>query len=259
METIGTKVCAVCGGLFPESASCPVCLLRGALDPRTSGSRSSVDNSSSKSRLYFGHYRILRNDDGTPIELGRGAMGVTYKALDINLRCVVALKVISGRILGDPSARRRFVREARAAASVNHANVASVFHLGRQDDLYYYAMQFVDGEGLDRVILRTVKLEASTALSVTARVAAGLEAIAKQNLVHRDIKPSNIVVVSKGTRIVNAKIIDLGLAKNIADEELPSTISDPGSFVGTPAYASPEQFAGIEVDIRSDLYSLGVT
>ncbi|MBV8586106.1 MAG: protein kinase, partial [Verrucomicrobia bacterium] len=162
-------------------------------------------------------------------------------------------------ILGDPSARRRFVREARAAASSNHANVGSVFHLGRQDDLYYYAMQFVDGEGLDRVILRTFRLEASTALSVAARVAAGLEAIAKQNLVHRDIKPSNIVVVLKGAQIVNAKIIDLGLAKNIADDELPSTMSDPGSFVGTPAYASPEQFAGIEVDIRSDLYSLGVT
>src|SRR4029077_15338504 len=106
------------------------------------------------SELRFEHYRVLQNAEGKPLELGRGAMGVSYKAIDINLRCAVALKVIKARLIGDESARRRFVREARAAASVRHPNVASVFHLGKSGDSYFYAMEFVDGESLDKVIRR---------------------------------------------------------------------------------------------------------
>src|SRR5258707_7167634 len=102
-----------------------------------------------------------------------GAMGVTYKAVDVNLRCAVALKVINARFIGDESARRRFVREARAAASVRHPNVASVFHLGKSGDSYFYAMEYVDGESLDKVIRRSTRLDPSTALKVTAMVAAG--------------------------------------------------------------------------------------
>ncbi len=184
-------------------------------------------------------------------------MGVTYKALDINLQCAVALKVISARLIGDESARRRFVREARAAASVRHPNVASVFHLGKSGDSYFYAMEFVEGESLDKIIRRSGRLESSVALGVATRVAAGLEAIQKQNLVHRDIKPSNIMVSFDGDKIVNAKIIDLGLAKGAVAEA--DSISSPGTFIGTPQYASPEQFAGIGADIRSDLYALGIT
>jgi serine/threonine protein kinase len=187
-------------------------------------------------------------------------MGVTYKALDVNLRYAVALKVINARFIGDESARRRFVREARAAASVRHPTVASVFHLGKSGDSYFYAMEFVDGESLDKVIRRSNRLDPSTALKVTALVAAGLEAIDKQNLVHRDIKPSNVMVSLHGDKIVNAKIIDLGLAKGTAaDNDSISEISIQGSFAGTPQYASPEQFAGVGADIRSDLYSLGIT
>ncbi len=184
-------------------------------------------------------------------------MGVTYKALDINLQCAVALKVISARLIGDESARRRFVREARAAASVRHPNVASVFHLGKSGDSYFYAMEFVEGESLDKIIRRSGRLESSVALGVATRVAAGLEAIQKQNLVHRDIKPSNIMVSFDGDKIVNAKIIDLGLAKGAVAED--DSISSPGTFIGTTQYASPEQFAGIGADIRSDLYALGIT
>jgi serine/threonine protein kinase len=136
-------------------------------------------------------------------------MGVTYKAVDINLQCAVALKVINARLIGDESARRRFVREARAAASVLHPNVASVFHLGNSGESYFYAMEFVEGESLDKVIRRSGRLEPSVALGVATRVAAGLEAIQKQNLVHRDIKPSNIMVSFDGDKIVNAKIINL--------------------------------------------------
>jgi TolB-like protein/predicted Zn-dependent protease len=187
-------------------------------------------------------------------------MGVTYKALDVNLRYAVALKVINARFIGDESARRRFVREARAAASVRHPNVASVFHLGKSGDSYFYAMEFVDGESLDKVIRRSGRLEPSAALRVVTLVAAGLEAIEKQNLVHRDIKPSNIMVSIHDDKIANTKIIDLGLAKGTIDDDGSiSEISIQGAFAGTPAYASPEQFAGVGTDIRSDLYSLGIT
>ena len=253
MTAKGKRACGICGSLFSvTNESCPVCALRGALS-----SESPVEPILSPSQLQFEHYEILTGGDGTPLELGRGAMGVTYKAVDINLQCPVALKVVSARLIGDESARRRFVREARAAASVRHPNVASVFHLGRSGDSYFYAMEFVDGESLDKRIRRSGRMEPSIALSVATRVAAGLEAIQKQNLVHRDIKPSNIMVGLEGDQIVHTKIIDLGLAKGAAAED--DSISSQGTFAGTPQYASPEQFAGIGADIRSDLYSLGVT
>jgi protein kinase-like protein len=135
----------VCGtALSGCSEACPVCALRGALGPETT---SLLDFSSD---LRFEHYQVLKNKDGTPVELGRGAMGITYKALDVHLQCSVALKIINARFIGDDSARRRFVREARAAASIRHPNVASVFHLGESDGHYFYAMEFVDGETLGR-------------------------------------------------------------------------------------------------------------
>jgi hypothetical protein len=107
------------------------------------------------SPLRFEHYQLVTGEDGKPVELGRGAMGVTYKAFDVNLRCPVTLKVISEQYLGDESARLRFVREARAAASVRHPNVASVFHLGRTGNGYFYAMEFVEGETLAKLIKRS--------------------------------------------------------------------------------------------------------
>ena len=257
MEPIGKRVCPACGALVYESDPCWVCLLRSASHPDVSVFRSSTG--CSQPEYGFEHYRVLLNPDGTPIELGRGGMGVTYKAFDINLRCVVALKVINVTMVGEESACRRFVREARAAAQVRDANVASVFHLGRQGQVYFYAMELVDGEPLDKIIRRAGRFEPAAALRVIRLVAAGLEAIARQNLVHRDIKPSNIMVRLNGDKIVQAKIIDLGLAKSAVEDEAVPAISNPGSFAGTPAYASPEQFAGIGADIRSDLYSVGVT
>jgi len=207
----------------------------------------------------FEHYDLLMAEDGKPIELGRGAMGITYKALDTDLQCPVTLKVISEKHLGDESARFRFLREARAAASVRHPNVASVFHLGRSGRDYFYAMEFVEGETLESLIKRFGRLEINLALEVTAQVAAGLVGIDKQKLVHRDIKPTNIMVSLQEGSAVTAKIIDLGLAKAVDAPGTQSTTSTAGGFAGTPEFASPEQFVGIQVDIRSDLYSLGVT
>jgi TolB-like protein len=142
---------------------------------------------------------------------------------------------------------------------VRHPNVAWVIHLGESGGNYFYVMEFVDGESLDKVIRRSSRLDTSTALKVVTLVAAGLEAIQKQNLVHRDIKPSNIMVSLEGNKVVNAKIIDLGLAKGAPEDEAFSAISSQGAFAGTPQYASPEQFTGMGADTRSDLYSLGIT
>jgi eukaryotic-like serine/threonine-protein kinase len=171
----------------------------------------------------------------------------------------VTLKVISERYLGDESSRLRFLREARAAASVRHPNVASVFHLGRTGENYFYAMEFVEGETLDSLIKRSGRLKAKLALEIATQVAAGLAAVHEQNLVHRDIKPGNIMVSLKDDGSITAKIIDLGLAKAVTEPSLQTAISTPGGFVGTPEFASPEQFAGLALDTRSDLYSLGVT
>ena len=156
---------------------------------------------------------MVTGEDGKPVELGRGAMGVTYKAFDVDLHCPVTLKVISEKYLGDESAQLRFLREARAAASVRHPNVASVFHLGRTGENYFYAMEFVEGETLESLIKRSGRLEVKLALEIATQVAAGLAAVHKQKLVHRDIKPSNIMVSLEEGGAVTAKIIDLGLAK----------------------------------------------
>jgi len=251
--TPAKRACSVCGALLAnDSAYCPVCALRGVLETQSD----SVTDASSE--LHFEHYQVLKNEDGTPVELGRGGMGVTYKAIDINLRCAVALKVINSKLIGDESARRRFVREARASASVRHPNVASVFHLGTGGNTYFYAMEFVDGETLQSLIKRSGRLDLKLALEITTQVTIGLAAIHEQGLIHRDIKSSNVMVNLRDGVSSIAKIIDLGLAKAANESSSDAGISAPGAFAGTPEFASPEQFAGVGVDIRSDLYSLGI-
>jgi len=245
VATQAKRACPVCGTLVPDdSALCPVCALRGAFNKGHETIELNVDPTPLLSASRFDHYQLLTGEDGTPLELGHGAMGVTYKAIDINLRCAVALKVINARFIGDESARRRFVREARAAASVRHPNVASVFHLGQTGEGYFYAMEYVEGETLENLIKRAGKLEPKIALEIASQVAAGLAAIHEQSLVHRDIKPTNIMVSLKDEGRLIAKIIDLGLAKPVADAPTEVAISTPGAFAGTPEFASPEQFAG---------------
>ena len=120
-------------------------------------------------------------------------------------------------------------------------------------------MEFVGGETLDHLIRRSGRIEVKLALEITTQVAPGLAAVHKQKLVHRDIKPSNIMVSLEEGGTVIAKVIDLGLAKSLDERDSQAGISTPGAFAGTPEFASPEQFAGVPVDIRSDLYSLGIT
>src|SRR6202011_4040729 len=161
------KACSVCGtALSGVDESCPVCMLRkglagGGESGGSSASEDIVGQTPGPAVQRFEHYELVTGEDGKPVELGRGAMGITYKAFDVDLRCLVTLKVITARYLNDESARLRFLREARAAASVRHPNVASVFHLGRTGENYFYAMEFVEGETLANLIRRSGQVEVS--------------------------------------------------------------------------------------------------
>src|SRR5215471_7416822 len=181
MSTEPQRICPSSGNEFSGAMEfCPVCMLRKALaDGLESGEFSASEDTvkpttSEQAVQRFEHYELVRGEDGKPVELGRGAMGVTYKAFDVDLRCPVTLKVINERYLGEESARLRFLREARAAASVRHSNVASVFHLGRTGSSYFYAMEFVEGETLEHLIRRSGRVKAKVALEIMTQVAAGL-------------------------------------------------------------------------------------
>src|SRR6516164_6611460 len=263
MKTEPQRTCLSCGNELSEAMEfCPICLLReglaGGVESGDSSSGDTLKPTPDQPTKRFGHYELVTGEDGRPVELGRGAMGVTYKAFEVDLRCPVTLKVINEQYLGDEAARLRFLREARAAARLRHSNVTSVLHLGRAGSSYFYAMEFVEGETLENLIKRSGRLKVKLALEIVTQVAAGLVAIDNQKLVHRDVKPSNIMVSLDEAGAVTAKIIDLGLAKSALDAPAEAAISISGAFVGTPEFASPEQFAGIGVDIRSDLYSLGL-
>ena len=212
-----------------------------------------------ESDLSFQHYKVLRQPDGSHWELGRGSMGITYKAFDVNLCCEVALKVINAATLEHPHARERFVSEARAAAKLRHRNIASVYHLGNDGEHYFYAMEFVDGETLDALVRRQGPQPVATVLRILLQAARALAAASRQGLVHRDLKPANIMITHEDDDDdLLVKVIDFGLAKpiNSADGARPLTF---GGFVGTPQFASPEQLEERRVDGRSDIYSLGAT
>src|SRR5947209_19363668 len=164
----------------------------------------------------FEHFVIMRRADGSLWELGRGAMGVTYKAFDANLRSDVALKVISSQYLNSETARQRFLREARAAAQLRHPNVATVFHLGDADGTFFYAMEFVDGETMERRVQREGPLRVDMAFRIARQVARALIAANRQRLIHRDIKPANIMLVRDDDEDhLLVKVIDFGLAKSL--------------------------------------------
>src|ERR1700732_4323889 len=206
----------------------------------------------------YQQYEVLRREDGSLWELGRGAMGITYKAYDTNLRFAVALKIINSTYLESDTARQRFLREARAAAALRHPNVASVFNLGTDQQNYFYVMEFIDGETLEARVKRDGPLKPVDALNIALQVARALAVAAKQQLVHRDLKPTNLMLVDQEEELT-VKVIDFGLAKVAKDTGEDSGALTMGGFVGTPHFASPEQVEEGDVDIRSDIYSLGAT
>src|SRR5271165_1729784 len=260
------RVCTVCGARFSalaDSESCPMCMLRQALAGGVESSESCSENTAKplpeQSPRRFDHYQVVLHTDGTHVELGRGAMGITFKAFDTVLGNEVAIKVIDARIAAHPEARERFLREARAAARLRHPNVASVFYYGtrKSDGQCFYAMELVEGETLETRLRHSGPLPPALALEVITQATRALVALEVHGLVHRDLKPANLMLVERPEFTV--KVIDFGLAKAAATAESESDITH-GGFVGTPSFASPEQFTNTSVvDVRSDLYSLGIT
>jgi WD40 repeat protein/serine/threonine protein kinase len=266
--------CTSCGAQLDEpslSPVCPICLVRFTL-PVNSDSQGQANEDpgetapepkglaapSGPGHHLFAHYEVEIGPDGKPVQLGQGAMGVTYKALDTLLLRPVALKVIASRLLENESLKTRFVREARAAASLRHPNIASVFYLGSTKSSYFYAMELVTGRTLENIIAARHPPDVDLALEIAVQVASALAAAHQAGLVHRDIKPANLIVSFDERNRPTVKLIDFGLVKMTAEVSDDSSVSEPGMFLGTPRYASPEQFSDGRVDIRSDIYALGI-
>ena len=254
-----TTVCWACGEPLDAKGDCVACFLRTALDE-------SVVETKQLPSLVFGDFEVEQRPDGFYWELGHGAMGTTYLALDKVLRRRVALKVIDVPAVPTSrdaqAVRERFLREARAAAALRHPNVAAVYHFGAlPDDTHcYYAMELVEGETLEALVRRDGPLNSKVALEIAIQITQALMAAAAHGLIHRDLKPGNIMLTRGGTDAaeLQVKIIDFGLAKAIADAGGEPDLTH-GQFVGTPNFASPEQFGSGPVDARSDIYSLGAT
>jgi serine/threonine protein kinase len=246
----GVAVCSICGEPLNAKGHCLACLLRTGLSEIVAKTKSPA--------LAFGDFEVEQRADGSWCELGRGAIGVTYLAADKVLRRRVALKVIEvpAAARASQAVRERFLREARAAAALRHPNVAAVFQFGASPDgtHCYYAMELVEGETLGARIRRDGPLNAKNALDIAIQITRALVAAAAHDLIHRDLKPSNIMLTSES----EVKVIDFGLAKAITDAGGEMDLTH-GEFVGTPSFASPEQFGSGPVDARSDIYSLGAT
>src|SRR5215470_7906135 len=246
----GAAVCSVCGEPLNARGDCLACLLRTGFQQKVVEAKSCV--------LAFGDFDVEHHADGSYWELGRGAISVTYLAADKVLRRRVALKVIHvpAAARGSQAVRERFLREARAAAALRHPNVAAVFQFGASPDgtHCYYAMELVEGETLGARVRRDGPLNAKEGLKIAIQVTRALTAAATHGLIHRDLKPSNIMLTTES----EVKVIDFGLAKAMTDAGGEVDLTH-GEFVGTPSFASPEQFGSGLVDARSDIYSLGAT
>jgi serine/threonine protein kinase len=279
------RVCETCGSRIETTSAgdlgCVACLLGGGLE---------LDAEQSEIALalvphQLGAYTIERHADGGDWELGRGAMGVTYRAIDKALDRPVALKIINtDRGLRGAEARERFMREARAAAALRHPNVATVYQFGvcEQSGQFFYAMELVEGETLEERVHRLGPLDVLTTLDIALQVTGALAAAEERGLVHRDLKPGNLMLVEAAPSPLSSsndnatrashpsrknatrashllvKVIDFGVAKALVEKPDAMGLTH-GGFVGTPAFASPEQFTDAPVGVRSDIYSLGAT
>jgi serine/threonine protein kinase len=193
----------------------------------------------------FGDYEILQ-------PLGSGGMGMVYRARDLTLERVVALKVLAPELSKDQSFVQRFLKEARAVARLNHPNIVQVYNFGSVESVYYLAMEYVDGESLGHHLKSRHYTEAE-AIRIVRQVCRPLAVAHAEGIVHRDIKPDNLMLTSRG----ELKLVDLGIAKRI-DEDQSLTLT--GQSIGTPHYISPEQIRGQkDIDARADIYSLGAT
>jgi serine/threonine protein kinase len=190
-------------------------------------------------------YRVLE-------VLGAGGMGVVFKAEDLDLQRLVALKAMLPALAADASCRQRFLREGRAAAAVKHDHIVTIHQVGEHDGSPFLAMELLEGQSLDQRLAQQPRLPVKQVLRVGREMAQGLAAAHARGLIHRDIKPANVWLEAPGDRV---KILDFGLARAVADD---ANLTQEGVIVGTPAYMAPEQARGETVNARSDLFSLGI-
>jgi serine/threonine protein kinase len=186
-------------------------------------------------------------------EAGRGGMGVVYRATQLALDRVVALKLIAPELANDEDFRERFKRESRIAASIDDPNVIPVYEAGEEDGLLFITMRFVQGTDLRQLLIQEGRLESERAASIIGQVADALDAAHAHGLVHRDIKPGNILIAKRGRRD-HAYLTDFGLTKHRASK---AGLTKTGTWVGTLDYVAPEQIQGGEIDGRTDVYALG--
>jgi serine/threonine protein kinase len=186
--------------------------------------------------------------------VGRGGMGVVYRAVDSNLERTVALKVIAPQLTADPAAAARFKREAKLAASIDHPNLVTIYAAGESDGVLFLAMQLVPGTDLRTVIASEGALDLVRLSQIVESVASALDAAHARGLVHRDVKPANILLTGVGED-EHVYLTDFGLTKRLGGTT--AGVTHTGNWVGTPDYAAPEQIQGLEIDARTDVYSLG--
>jgi serine/threonine-protein kinase len=193
----------------------------------------------------IGHYKIVA-------ELGRGGMGIVYKAHEESLNRFVAIKVLGEHLTEDPDHVERFLREARSAASLNHPNIVQIYAVSQEDGRHFFAMEYVSGRSLQQILRSSGPLDPIQVAKIALQTASGLRAAHEQGIIHRDIKPANLLIDDRGL----VKIADFGLALVTGGV---SRLTATGMFMGTPGYLSPEQCLDQSPDHRTDIYSLGVT
>jgi serine/threonine protein kinase len=185
-------------------------------------------------------------------ELGHGGMGTVFKAHDLSLDEVVALKVLRGDAPPDPGMAQRFRSEVKLAWRVRHRNVCGIHEYGEDGDLLYISMELVEGRDLKAILREQGALPWEEAYDVALQAAEGLQAIHGSGVIHRDLKPANIIRDADGL----VRLMDFGIAKAFGDEA--QSVTRTGQVIGSPEYMSPEQWRGQELDFRSDIYALGV-
>ncbi|MBI2191197.1 MAG: serine/threonine protein kinase [Planctomycetes bacterium] len=188
-------------------------------------------------------------------KIGAGGMGTVFKARQVSLNKIVALKVLKPSLARNQKFVERFRREARSAAKLNHPNIVTAIEVGEAEGYHFFAMEYIEGETLARRVKHGGRLDEPAALDVAEQVALALSHAWKEGIIHRDIKPENIMLAASG----EARVMDMGLAKSV--EQGDATVTQAGGVIGTPAYASPEQLRGEvhDLDVRTDIYSLGCT
>ena len=186
------------------------------------------------------HYKIIE-------PLGQGGMGIVYLALDTKLDRQVAIKFLPGNFTSSSAERKRFEIEAKAAAALNHPNIATIYNIEEADAEIFLVLEYISGKTLKNYIESKKNLSQDDAINIALQIAEGLQAAHEKGVVHRDIKPSNIMLTEKGS----VKIMDFGLAK-IPDTQA-EKLTNTGTTLGTVAYMSPEQTRGEEIDHRADI------